>query len=220
MAQNGQNPGGDGFTLGQASGSAANRPDLFNECFCTIPSTPGLAGAGKSDERTKQESARTIFQHPLPQSNSVVLSQVFTRSVNGANMRDLMTEHIVQHLPELQKFTYLKESTGAAGHQATGSGVGLFNHAPYPSAETTLNLPQHNLVAVGEAGVECNMMQQVWSTMSDQERARLDQELDAKLKSARANHGTVDGSAPAPGSALETFDTRVISMVRDYLRQR
>jgi hypothetical protein len=64
------------------------------------------------------------------------------------------------------------------------------------------------------------MMQRVWSSMSDQDRTRLDQELDAKLKAARSNHGTIDGSAPAPGSALETFDTRVIKMARDYLGQR
>lgn len=220
MANFGQNAGADGTTLGQAAGNDANRPDLFNECYCSTASTSGLAGAAKSNDRIKQESARAVFDHPLPPANSHVLAQVFLRSVGDTTMRDMMTTHIVAGLPDSQRFAYLKEDASKLGHQSTGVAVGLFNHAPYPSADATLNLPQHNLVAVGEANVECAMMQKVWSGMSAQEKSRLDQELNDNLTAARANHGRLDGSPPAPGSALETFDTRVISMVRDYLGQR
>jgi hypothetical protein len=192
------------------SGDAANRQNMFDECYCQT----GTGRVTNKDVEIKEEAARKVFGQPAPKD----LANVFLEDLGGGpSMRKLLENQVIHNLKDEQRRQYRHESVENA-KSAIAAWQAAEAQGQRVNPDTMRNM--HLKVAYAEAGIECHMIQQVWATMNDDQRQKLDLELDAKLKAAHANQGVLDNSTPAANSALGQFDSSVVSLVRDYLNQR
>ncbi|HEY9774613.1 MAG TPA: hypothetical protein V6C81_12490 [Planktothrix sp.] len=190
----------------------ADRANMFDQCYCDSGAAPG----SKHDVEIKQESARAVFEE---KAQKEFLANVFTQTVDGGKtLRTLLQDQVVAHLKDKQRAQYGQENLANLGDQF-GAFLGKQLTRPTVSGDD-VQRDMHTNVAVAEAAIECDIIQQVWSGMNKAQRHQLDAELNAKLKAARANNDNVDKSEPSANSALGRFNSNVITAVSDYLNKR